>query len=215
MRHTALTGEMVLKQAAVGLTPRGRSSPKRLYLQRDYLQGGSVSGELAFQARDGLTYILRRVTPADVGLLNVFLYRLSDRARCMRFTTGRPCSPEFVREQVGRMLAGAAGDSITLIATDPRGGPGAVVGVAELVCDRAHSAGEVGVVVMDDVQRKGIGRVLVQQLLQIAQVLGLAELHGDMYAENRAIQRLVQALGQPFSTAIHAGEMHVVVGVPE
>jgi RimJ/RimL family protein N-acetyltransferase len=160
-------------------------------------------------------YTFRRVTPADVGPLNVFLYRLSDQARSMRFMTGRPCTPQFVREQVGRMLAGAAGDSITLIATDARGGPGGVVGVAELACDRASRTGEVGIVVMDDAQRKGIGSLLARQLLQAAHELGLAELHGDMYAENRAIPRLIQRLGLPFTTTIQAGEMHVVVRMPE
>jgi acetyltransferase len=170
---------------------------------------------LALWGRDGLTYLLRRVTPADVAPLNVFLYRLSDRSRRMRYMTGQPCSPKFVRAEVARMVAGTAGRSVTLLATDPRGGPGEVAGIAELICDRENATGELALVVMDDFQRRGLGGALLRQLLQLAQERGLADVHGDMYAENRPMQRLLQSLGVPYTASIHSGEMHVIVRVPE
>jgi RimJ/RimL family protein N-acetyltransferase len=214
MSLSALSNSILFNEVS-GEPARGRASSKLpRSASHPHMPGGPSAAGRTFQARDELVYALRRVTPADVGPLNVFLYRLSDRARRMRFMTGRPCTPQFVREQVGRMLAGAAGDAITLIATDARGGPGSVVGVAELACDRASGTGEVGIVVLDDAQRKGIGSQLARQLLQAARELGITELHGDMYAENRAIQRLVHGLGLPFTTTIEAGEMHVVVRVP-
>jgi L-amino acid N-acyltransferase YncA len=67
---------------------------------------------------------------------------------------------------------------------------------------------------MDDAQRKGIGRLLLQQLLQIAQALGLPHLHGDMLAENQGMRRLAEALQLPYSSTIEAGEMHIIVRVP-
>jgi len=176
--------------------------------------GVSAPLGLAFEARDGLAYAVRRVTPADVRLLDEFMYRLSAKSRRLRFMTARPCSPEFVRAQVSRMLAGAAGSSITLVVTDARGGSGAVA-VAELACNREGGAGEVAVVVMDDAQRKGIGSMLLRQLLQIAQALGLAQLHGDMVAENHVMRGLIRALGLPYRATIESGEMHVVVQVPQ
>ena len=113
------------------------------------------------------------------------------------------------------MMAGATGDSITLIVMEACGGSGAVVAVAELACDRASGTGEVGLVVMDDAQRKGIGSLLLRQLLQIAQELGLTHLHGDMFAENYAMRRLIQALRLPSTATIQAGEMHIIVWVPQ
>ncbi len=57
---------------------------------------------------------------------------------------------------------------------------------------------------MDDAQRKGIGSLLLRQLLQIGQELGLAHLHDDMFAENYATQRLIQALRLPYTATIRA-----------
>ena len=181
----------------------------------DDQNGISVATRLAFQTSDGLAYTLRRVTPADVELLAEFVRCLAGETRWLRFMTVRPCSPEFVRMEVARMAAGAAGDSITLIVTQARGGSGEVAAVAELVADRESGSGEVGVVVMDDAQRKGIGILLLRQLLQIAQELGLAHLHGEMLAENYAMRRLIRALGLPYTATIHSGAMQISVRVDE
>lgn len=167
-----------------------------------------------FQDRDGQVYTLRRVTAADAELLAAFVCRLSEQTRWLRYMTARPCSPVLARAEAARMAAGAAGDLITLIATQARGGSDAVVAVAELACDHQRGTGEVGVVVMDDVQRKGIGSLLLRQLMQIAQELGLARLHGDMFAANYAIQRLIRAHRLPYTATIAAGEMQISVQVP-
>jgi RimJ/RimL family protein N-acetyltransferase len=216
MQRTTLLYYIRLKRDGVGEVWRGHapSKPPRPNAS-DYPNGVAIPTGLAFQTRDGLAYTLRRVTPADVGLLDEFVCRLSERTRWLRFMTGRPCSPEFVDAEVARMVAGATGDSITLIVTEARGGSGALVAVAELVCDRESGIGEVGLVVMDDAQRKGIGSLLLRQLLQIAQELGLTYLHGDMFAENYAMRRLIQALRLPYTATIQAGEMHIIVRVPQ
>jgi acetyltransferase len=111
------------------------------------------------------------------------------------------------------MAQGARGDLITLIATEAEA-PGAVVAVAELACDFERGRGEIGLVVLDDAQRKGIGRLLLRHLLQIAQAVGLPHLHGDMLAENHGMRRLAEALRLPYSSTIEAGEMHIIVRVP-
>jgi RimJ/RimL family protein N-acetyltransferase len=181
----------------------------------EHPNGVSIPTGLGFQTRDGLAYSLQRVTLADEGPLAEFMLRLSEQTRWLRFMTARPCSPQVVRAEVARMLAGAAGDSITLVVTEAHGGSGAVAAVAELVCDRESGTGEVGVVVIDHAQRKGIGSLLLRQLLQIAQELGLAHLHGDILAENYAMRRLIQALRLPYSATIQAGAMQILVPVPE
>jgi len=216
MRLTTLLYQIRLKRDGVGEAWRGHAPSKPLRPNAsDYPNGVAIPTGLAFQTRDGRVYTLRRVTPADVALLGEFVCRLSEQTRWLRFMSARPCSPEFVGAEVARMVAGATGDSITLIVTEARGGSGAVVAVAELACDRASGTGEVGLVVMDDAQRKGIGSLLLRQLLQIAQELGLTHLHGDMFAENYAMRRLIQALRLPYTATIQAGEMHIIVRVPE
>lgn len=168
----------------------------------------------AFQAQDGLTYTLRRVRAADARLLAEFLPRLSSQTRLMRYMSARPCTPEFVRAEVSRMAAGATGDSYTLLVMDAGGRANSVAAVAELVYDRERGACDVALVVVDNAQRKGIGSLLLRQLLEIARELGLATMHGDMFAENYAMQHLIQSLEVPYTARIQAGEMHIVVSVP-
>jgi len=215
MQITSLLYQIELEREALAGAWREHApaSPPRANA-RDDPHGSSLATGLAFQTRDGLIYTLRRVTPADEGLLGEFMRHLSGQARWLRFMTARPCSPEVVRAEVARMLAGAAGNFITLIVTQTRGSSAAVVAVAELVCDRESATGEVGVVVSDAAQRKGLGSLLLRQLLLIAQELGLSQLHGDMFAHNYVIQRLIRGIGLPYDATIRAGEMHVVVRVP-
>jgi RimJ/RimL family protein N-acetyltransferase len=215
MQLTSLLSHIDIKQEALTGAWRGYApaSPPRANAIDDR-HGSSIAGGLAFQTRDGLIYTLRRVTPADEGLLGEFTRRLSGQARWLRFMTARPCSPEAVRAEVAHMLAGATGNLIALIVTEARGSSAAVVAVAELACDRESGTGEVGLVVSDDAQRTGLGSLLLRQLLLIAQELGLSQLHGDMFAHNYAIQRLIRGLGLPYDATIRAGEMHVVVHVP-
>ena len=78
-----------------------------------------------------------------------------------------------------------------------------------------NASGEIAIVVADYAQHKGIGSLLLRQLLQIAQELGLTQLHSDMFAENYAIRRLIRALGLPYTATIQAGEMHIVVRLSE
>ena len=173
-----------------------------------------ISIGLAFQARDGRAYTLRRVTPADAGRLAEFLSRLSQQTRWLRFMTPRPFSPELVRAEVARIVAGGAGSYVTLIVTESHDGEAAVA-VAELACDHDSATGEIAVVVRDDAQRKGIGGLLMRQLVQIAQERGLTHLHSDMFAENYPMRHLLRGLGLPSTTTIHSGEMHVIIGMPQ
>ncbi len=216
MQLTTPSDRIRLKRYRVGEAWKGHAPSKPPYQDpSDYPNVVSIPTGLAFQTRDGLAYTLRRVTPADVELLDEFMRRLSEKTRWLRFMTARPCSPEFVRAEVARMVAGSAGNSITLILTEARDGSEAVAAVAELVYTRESGTGEVGVVVMDDAQRKGIGSLLLQQQLLIAQEIGLTHLHGDMFAENYAIQRLIKALQLPYTATIQSGEMQITVRVPE
>jgi acetyltransferase len=174
----------------------------------------SISTGLAFQTRDGRAYTLRRVTPADIERLAEFLSRLSQQTRRLRFMTSRPFSPELVRAEVARIVAGGAGSYVALIVTESHDGETAVA-VAELACDHDSAAGEIAVVVRDDAQRKGIGSLLMGQLVQIAQERGLRHLHGDMLAENYPMRRLLRGLGLPSTTTIHSGEIHVIIDMPQ
>ena len=216
MKLTTLSDQVWLQRDGVEEAWRGCDPSRPLHPDsREYSRALSIPTGLTFQTRDGLVYTLRRVTAADVGLLDAFVRRLSDRTRRLRFMTMRPYTPEAVHAEIARLMAGSAGSAITLLTTEGRGEAGAVVAVAELVCEHASSRGEVGLAVMDDAQRKGLGSLLLRQLVQLAQELGLAHLHGDMLAENYVMRRLIQALRLPYTATLQAGEIHIIIDVPQ
>lgn len=174
----------------------------------------SIFAGLAFQTRDGAIYKIRRVRQADADLLEEFLRRLSNQSRQMRFLSPVPGSHAFVRAEAERMVAGSTGSAMTLVATHERD-ESEVIAVAELICDCARLTGEVALVVRDDVQCKGIGRFLLHLLLEIAQEWNLTSLEGDAFAENEPVRRLIRTLQLPCTVSVHAGDMHIVVSVPQ
>lgn len=175
----------------------------------------ATSSRLAFQARDGREYILRQATAADRDSLEAFLRNLSPRSHWLRFMTPRPFSDDMARAEVGRMLMDQVSDHITVLATTPRSEAETVVGVAELVYNRQTSCGEIALVVSDNLQGQGIGRALLGRLVQIAQEISLTCLRGDLLAENGPMRRLISGLNLPAKSAIQAGEMRVVLRVPQ
>ena len=71
--------------------------------------------------------------------------------------------------------------------------------------DGEPSAADVAVTVLDDYQRRGIGRMLLQVLAVTARARGVGAFHFDVLAENEAMLGLLRSLG-----AVRAGQNGVV-----
>jgi protein lysine acetyltransferase len=75
-------------------------------------------------------------------------------------------------------------------------GDESIVGVARYVqCSDLADAADVAIEVADDVQGRGIGRVLAQALVQRARENGVGVLRATVLWENRAARALVRRLG--------------------
>lgn len=170
---------------------------------------------LTFQTLRGLLVAVREAVPADTSLLAELLGQLSKRTLLLRYMSARPFSAEAIWQEAARMTQGHKHDHITLVATMRRHDSEEAIAVAELVRDRqTPTAGEIALVVRDDEQRQGIGSFLLWQLVCAAQHSGVTHLHGNMLAENRAIQRLIRALGLPHTATTSHGERYAIIHVP-
>jgi len=69
------------------------------------------------------------------------------------------------------------------------------VGIARYIMAATTPTAEFGLVVADDRQHQGLGRRLLQALLQHAQEAGVQELVGVVLASNRPMLSLVRSLG--------------------
>jgi GNAT superfamily N-acetyltransferase len=76
---------------------------------------------------------------------------------------------------------------------------------AGFASDDEPSAADVAVTVLDDYQRRGIGRMLIEVLAVSARARGVGVLHFDVLAENEGMLGLLRSLG-----AIRTGQNGVV-----
>lgn len=152
--------------------------------------------------------LMRRVESGDAALIVDLLYRLSAQTRWLRYFTTRPFTNETAWVETERIVRGQAGKSLALIATAPNAAFDEVIAVAELVIEaRNPKSATLAIVVRDDYQRQGIGQTLANQLVRYARKSGLSTLRADLLAENRAIRRLLDRLGVPYTTVTRYGEI--------
>jgi acetyltransferase len=132
---------------------------------------------------------IRKVTAEDLLLVQEFVRRLSPRSRRERyFSAIRELPPRELERTMGR--------------SDPRDASLAAFDGSALVALAECAGGEIALVVADALQGFGLGRELMQRLLDHARGAKLTVLHGLVRDGNRAMLRLAASSG--FRPAPHA-----------
>jgi len=139
-----------------------------------------------------LEILLRSVKISDEPLLKDFFYALSDQTTYRRFISARRDMPherlqefaviDYTREMV--ILALIAGE-----------GKEEILGIAQYGIDDVTHTGEVGVVVRDDFQGRGIGTELLSYLTYLAKRQGLLGFTAEVLVENRPMMSLFEKMG--------------------
>lgn len=159
---------------------------------------------------------LRLIRPEDTALLVDLFHNLSPETRRLRFHLYTERMPE---EEVWR-------NAITLSNLDPQRHVAVVATVIEADGEE-HAIGvarfaramleereaEVAIVVRDDFQRKGVGRVLLIRLAEKARELGITHFSGWVMAENIHLMKLIKRLEVKLETEIRHGERKVRVAI--
>lgn len=158
--------------------------------------------------RDGSTAVIRPIEPEDAGLLVEGFEALSDRSRYARFLTAVPRLP---RHWVDVLVDVDHRDREALGALDPQTGEG--VGVARYVrLEDAPDEAEFAIAIADDWQGRGLGRVLLAELVDAARANGLRCLTADVLAENTRMLELGRSVGRDARLGeIHDGVVHLTV----
>ncbi|HEX3489771.1 MAG TPA: GNAT family N-acetyltransferase [Streptosporangiaceae bacterium] len=141
---------------------------------------------LRTQARAG--FVLTAGTPADAERVREFVAGLSLRSQFFRFFA----SVSTPSSSLLRSLTGAGGRADVLIARD---GAGNLVGHG-MVVDRVPGDGrqvsDIGVVVADSWQGRGVGSALMRALARRAAGRGSAELVMDVLPENARMLGMIE-----------------------
>jgi GNAT superfamily N-acetyltransferase len=143
--------------------------------------------------RDGARLVVRPIRPIDAAALVALHARLSADTIYRRYFGARPhLSPadvdRFTRVD-GRVrfaLVALRGSDLVAV-TRYEGRPG-------------ESSAEIAVVVDDALQHQGVGRLLLERLVDVAREAGLDTLAADVLAGNAAMLALLRTLGLPRRT---------------
>jgi acetyltransferase len=141
---------------------------------------------------DGSAITQRPIRPEDAQLEVEFVRELSPESRYFRFmNTLRELTPQmlvrFTQIDYDREMA--------LIAVLERDGREREIGVARYAANPDGETCEFAVVVADDWKRRGVGRKLMSQLIEVARARGFKAMVGHVLANNESMARLAAALG--------------------
>jgi GNAT superfamily N-acetyltransferase len=128
---------------------------------------------------------LRLLEPADGELIRAFYWRLSPETVYRRFMA--PVVPP-ADALIQRLTDVDHCDREALVALDARG----IAGIARYAASGDRTVHDIAVVVADDWQGHGLGRLLMTRLAHIARARGISSFHATLLGENRGAQAFVR-----------------------
>jgi acetyltransferase len=140
---------------------------------------------------DGSRARLRLTRPTDLPKIEEFLEALSAETRARRFLAATPTLPGNV---VRHFAYYDPRERLTLAATMPGQGGEEIVGMADVAL-LATGLAEIGIVVGDDSQGQGVGKLLSESVAALAIQRGATHLKAEMLQDNTPMLRLMERLG--------------------
>lgn len=158
-----------------------------------------------FELSDGTPVTVRPIRPEDASIERTFVEGLSEESRYFRFMHAlKRLSPQmlsrFTQLDYDREMA--------LITTVSEGGAEREIAVARYAADRRPDTCEFAIAVADDWQRRGVARLLMDELVRIARDRGFRTMVGMVLAQNRPMLEFAESLG--FVRHANAEERDVV-----
>jgi GNAT superfamily N-acetyltransferase len=157
------------------------------------------------QLRDGSRLVVRPIRPVDAPALVALHSRLSADTIYRRYFSARPhLAPGVVHrftnvDEEWRFALVALRDG------------GDLVAVVRYEGERDSSSAELAVVVDDALQHCGVGRLLVERIVDVARERGLEYLVADVLNGNSPMLRLLRATGLPARTTSDGATVTVTV----
>jgi acetyltransferase len=163
--------------------------------------------ETRWQLDADTTVLIRPIRPEDANTERDFVDNLSSESKYFRFMNHMgKISPlmlaRFTQIDYDREMA-----LVAMLGEDskqPR-----MIGVARYISNPDELSCEFALTVADDMQKRGLGRQLMERLITIAGDRGLQIMEGDVLAQNSKMLRLCNSLG--FHTIRDSGDPEVVI----
>ena len=154
--------------------------------------------------RDGLSICVRTAEGADKRRIAEHFASLSPASTYFRFFGARP---KLSERELARFTEADFDRMLTLIATAPTEDRERIVGVAQYVLIDGRA--DLACSIVDDHQRRGIGSLLFERLLEAALASGIREFEADVLGDNHRMLRLLDASGIPKHRSVESGVVHL------
>jgi ribosomal protein S18 acetylase RimI-like enzyme len=146
---------------------------------------------LPVTVQDGRGVVVRAIRPGDADRLNAFDRALSLRSRQLRYLGSKPPMTE---DWALRLATVDFDRRFALVATTGKGEEEQIVADCRLLADGVNRA-ELAIVVADDYQGVGLGRLLVELAMRLAGDRGFAKVHADVRYDNSPMALLLRSEG--------------------
>jgi GNAT superfamily N-acetyltransferase len=154
----------------------------------------------------GLLIRVCPLRPEHAEALERLLLGLSARSVYQRFHTSRaPTS----RAEISRLTKPDFVNHVALAASLVHCDGERLVGVARFVRPPESTRAEVALLVADGWQGRGIGRLLLKHLVEIARGLGIEELEASVLSDNLRVLRMVRSGGDSVRLKVRDGLIEV------
>ncbi|MET8158316.1 GNAT family N-acetyltransferase [Sphaerisporangium sp. NPDC005289] len=160
-----------------------------------------MSEECDVLLRDGGIAHVRPLAAGDGAGLHELVARTSERSAYLRFFTGGRATAHAYADRLTR--PGRQGLVLVAILH------GRLVAIAEHTPAAAPTAAEMAILIDDAAQGLGLGTLLLEHLAVRAAEAGVAELTGEVLAENRAMLRMLHDLGLPVELEYDGSLVHL------
>ena len=163
-----------------------------------------------FTLKDGREVTVRAIRPEDELLIVKLHAGHSEHTIRMRFFS---LVKTLSRESLIRLCHLDYDREMALAAVRGEGEKAEMLGVARYYLNPETGSAEFAVVVSDPFQRKGLGRHLLQRLIDIARERGVKRLVGLILAENQPMLALTRSLGFSEPTLVESGVVRVTMNL--
>ncbi|NJD36515.1 MAG: bifunctional acetate--CoA ligase family protein/GNAT family N-acetyltransferase [Betaproteobacteria bacterium] len=204
--HVETTG-VVARGRHIHVEKRGRRVGFRRFAIRPYPK--ELEQHIDWRGRK---LLIRPIRPEDETTLADLIASLDPEDSRMRFFGTMRKLP---RSQLARFTQIDYDREIALVAIERDDyGVERSLGEARMVADPDNRLAEFAILVASDVKGGGLGRRLMESLIDCARKRGIGELHGETLSENQRMQDLARKLGFTLKTGPGVVEMHLPLHPP-
>ena len=201
------TSGVVARERHIHVEPRGRHAGFRRFAIRPYPR--ELEQQIDWHGRK---LLIRPIRPEDETTLADLIASLDPEDSRMRFFGAMRKLP---RSQLARFTQIDYDREIALVAIErDAGGVERSLGEARMVADPDNAVAEFAILVASDVKGGGLGRRLMENLIECARNRGIGELRGETLNENQRMQDLARKLGFTLKTGPGVVDMRLTLHPP-